>query len=110
LEEEYAVRRRAGIDVDFLSSRDIQERFSFHRPAALLSHLAGEIDAFRLTHKLIAAATRFGLEAYDRTGVSAIETHRDGVELQTANGCRSRLARWCLPPVTRRRSIWTRRS
>jgi glycine/D-amino acid oxidase-like deaminating enzyme len=88
LEEECGVRRRAGIDVDFLSSRDIQERFSFQRPAALLSHLAGEIDAFRLTHKLIATAARFGLEAYDRTDVSAIETHRDGVELQTADGCR----------------------
>jgi glycine/D-amino acid oxidase-like deaminating enzyme len=88
LEAECAARRRIGIDVDFLTTRDIGERFSFQRPAALLSRLAGEVDAFRLTHKLIAAAIHLGLEAYDRTVVSAIETHRDGVELQTEDGCR----------------------
>lgn len=88
LEEECAVRRRMGIDVEYLSARDIRQRFSFQRPAALLSQLAGEIDAFRLTHKLIAGATRLGAEAYDRTVVSGIKSGRNGVELQTADGCR----------------------
>jgi hypothetical protein len=43
--EEYRARRRAGIEVDLLTARDLADRFSFRRPAALLSHLAGEIDA-----------------------------------------------------------------
>jgi glycine/D-amino acid oxidase-like deaminating enzyme len=88
LEEEYKARRRAGIEVDFLSSREIGERFSFQRPAALLSHLAGEVDAFRLTHKLIAQACRLGLEAYDRTFVAKLDPRRDGVELRTGDGHR----------------------
>ena len=88
LEEEYKARRRAGIVVDFLSSRDIGERFSFQRPAALLSHLAGEVDAFRLTHKLIARACRLGLEAYDRTFVVKLDTSGDAVELHTGDGHR----------------------
>jgi glycine/D-amino acid oxidase-like deaminating enzyme len=88
LEEEYKARRRAGIEVDFLSSHDIGERFSFERPAALLSHLAGEVDAFRLAHKLIAQACRLGLEAYDRTFVAKLDPSGDGVELRTGDGHR----------------------
>jgi glycine/D-amino acid oxidase-like deaminating enzyme len=88
LKEEYTARRRAGIEVDFLSAHDIAERFSFQRPAALLSHLAGEIDAFRLTHKLLAQACRLGLEAYDRTFVAKLDPSGDGVELRTGDGNR----------------------
>jgi hypothetical protein len=39
----------AGIEVELLAERDIRERFSFTRPAALLSLVAGEVDAYRLT-------------------------------------------------------------
>jgi glycine/D-amino acid oxidase-like deaminating enzyme len=88
LEEEYQVRRRVGIEVDLLSAHDIGERFSFQRPAALLSHLAGELDAFRLTHELLAAACRSGLEVYDRTPIAGQESERDGVDLRTGDGCR----------------------
>jgi glycine/D-amino acid oxidase-like deaminating enzyme len=88
LEEECEARRKIGIHVDLLSARDIQDRFSFQRPAALLSHLAGEIDAFRLTHKLIASAIPWGLEAYDRTVVAGLKPGKDGVELRTTDGCR----------------------
>ncbi|HEX7337206.1 MAG TPA: FAD-dependent oxidoreductase [Gemmatimonadales bacterium] len=88
LEDECSARRKIGIEVDFLLAADIRQRFPFQRPAALLSQLAGEIDAFRLTHKLIAGATRLGAEAYDRTTVSGFESRRDGVELVTADGYR----------------------
>ena len=88
LEEECAARRRMGIEVDFLTSKDIRDRFSFQRPAALLSQLAGQVDAFRLTHKLIAEAVRLGLEVYDRTRVSGLKRTKDGVELKTTNWCR----------------------
>jgi glycine/D-amino acid oxidase-like deaminating enzyme len=88
LQEEYAARRRAGIEVEFLTDRDIQDRFSFRRPAALLSQLAGEADAFRLTHKLIAAATKLGLEVHDRTVVSAFNPHKAGVEIRSTDGYR----------------------
>ena len=90
LHEEYAARRRAGIEVEFLAARDIQDRFSFRRPAALLSQLAGEADAFRLTHKLIAAAARQGLEVHDRTVVAALDQRKDGVDIRTADGYRIR--------------------
>ncbi len=90
LKQEYDARKRMGIEVDFLERQDIAQRFSFRRPAALLSQLAGEVDAYRLAHKLIGEAIHLGLEVYDRTVVSGIKADNDGVELTTGDGCRVR--------------------
>lgn len=86
LERERLARRSAGIEVELLSERDIRERFSFSRPAALLSPVAGEVDAYRLTHRLLAEAAAAGLEVYDRTPVVKYLSEPDGVELHTGGG------------------------
>jgi glycine/D-amino acid oxidase-like deaminating enzyme len=88
LKQECEARKRIGIEVEFLDRHDIAREFSFRRPAALLSQLAGEVDAYSLTHKLLRAAVQNGLEVYDRTEVSGIETSNDGVELTTGDGFR----------------------
>jgi glycine/D-amino acid oxidase-like deaminating enzyme len=90
LEQECRARQQIGIEVELLSPRDIGERFSFRRPAALLSSLAGEVDAFRLTHRLLANASRSGLEVYDRTVITAVESDAHGVELRAKDGHRVR--------------------
>jgi glycine/D-amino acid oxidase-like deaminating enzyme len=88
LERERLARRTAGIEVDYLAERDIRERFSFSRPAALLSPVAGEVDAYRLAHKLLAEAQASGLEIYDRTPVTEWQSTLLGVELRTEHGHR----------------------
>jgi glycine/D-amino acid oxidase-like deaminating enzyme len=88
LEREWLTRRSAGIEVELLDQRDIRDRFSFAAPAALLSPVAGELDAYRLTHKLLAEARAAGLEVYDRTRVTAYASSKDGVELRTDSGVR----------------------
>lgn len=88
LEHERLARRAAGIEVEYLSERDIRDRFSFSRPAALLSPVAGEVDPYRLAHKLLKEAREAGLEVYDRTPVVKYLSERNGVELQTAGGHR----------------------
>jgi glycine/D-amino acid oxidase-like deaminating enzyme len=90
LEQEHLARRSAGIEVELLGKRDIRERFSFSRPAALLSPVAGEVDAYRFTHKLLAEAAASGLEIYDRTRVAKYLSEPDGVELHTDDGHRIR--------------------
>jgi glycine/D-amino acid oxidase-like deaminating enzyme len=93
LEREWLARRSAGIEVELLGKRDIRDRFSFTGPAALLSPLAGELNAYRLTHKLLAEARRAGLEVYDRTRVTAYTSTKDGVDLRTDSGVRIRARR-----------------
>jgi glycine/D-amino acid oxidase-like deaminating enzyme len=90
LEREWLARRAAGIETELLSDRDIQRRFSFTRPAALLSPVAGEVDAYRLAHKLLREAAGLGLEVYDRTPVVRYASGRKGVELEAGNGARVR--------------------
>jgi glycine/D-amino acid oxidase-like deaminating enzyme len=111
LERERRARREIGIEVDLLSPSEIRSRYSFDRPAALLSRVAGEVDPLRLTHALLAAGLRDGLEIYDRTGVARYQSDRKGVLLETADGWRIRagkaiFATGCnIPPFFPRRTI-----
>ncbi len=88
LERERLARRAAGIEVEYLTESDIRQRFSFKRPAALLSPVAGEVDAYRLAHKLLHEARGVGLEVYDRAPVDKYVSTREGVELRTREGHR----------------------
>lgn len=83
LQRECAVRRRHGIDVEFLTKQDIAGRFSFSRPAALLSRDAAQIDAYRLTHTLLRCISARGARVYDRSEVSGFTTDKSAITAQT---------------------------
>ncbi len=111
LERERRARREIGIEVELLSPSDLRSRYSLERPAALFSSAAGEVAPLRLTHALLAAGLRDGLEIYDRTGVARYQSDRKGVLLETADGWRIRagkavFATGCnVPPFFPRRAI-----
>jgi glycine/D-amino acid oxidase-like deaminating enzyme len=95
LRAECAARQAAGIEVAFLTEPEIAARFSFRRPAALLSSTAAEVDAFRLAHRLLARAQSRGARIFDRTPVEKYEPREDGITLTTDRGHRIR-ARWAV--------------
>ena len=95
LQEELQLRRKMGIELEFYDASALRARFSFSRPAALLSKDGGQVDPHRLTHGLLAAGTRAGLEVYDRTEMARLEETGRGVRITTQNGCQ----------VTARRAI-----
>jgi glycine/D-amino acid oxidase-like deaminating enzyme len=86
LRTEWAMRRAIGLQVDWLDETDIAERFSFKRPAALLSYDAAQVDAYAFAHALLRDACYRGLRVFDRTTVSKIDAASDGVTLETADG------------------------
>jgi glycine/D-amino acid oxidase-like deaminating enzyme len=86
LKTEYAARRAIWIEVELLTERDLRQRFSFTRPAALRSALAGELDAFKLTYLLLADGVERGLAVFDRTRVVRYDAVRGGVRLGTEQG------------------------
>jgi glycine/D-amino acid oxidase-like deaminating enzyme len=86
LRKEYTARREHGFDVEFLESADIAREFPFNAPAAIRSRGDAEIDAFRLTHRLLEAARRLGLRAYDRTSVTTIRRSSSRSTLETDRG------------------------
>ncbi|HEU4830303.1 MAG TPA: FAD-dependent oxidoreductase [Gemmatimonadales bacterium] len=91
LRRECADRSALGIAVEFLDRGELGRRFGIDRPGALLSAVGGEIDAYRLTLRLVEAAARIGTRV--RTGpasqVTAIEAGTS-VVATTAGGHRVR--------------------
>jgi len=86
LREEFQLRRKMGIELEFYDSAALRKRFPFSRPAALFSKDGGQIDPHRLTHGLLAAGKRAGLEVCDRTEMTSMEQTRRGVRVITKNG------------------------
>jgi glycine/D-amino acid oxidase-like deaminating enzyme len=86
LREEFQLRRKMGIELEFFDAAAIRKRFPFSRPAALFSQDGGQADPHRLTHGLLAAGERAGLEVCDRTETKRLEQTRRGVRLTTRNG------------------------
>ena len=87
LREEFELRRKIGFKLEFLDAKAIQSPFPFSRPAALYSQDGGQVDPHRLTHGLLAAGQKKGLEIYDRTKMARLDQTRRGVRITTENGC-----------------------
>ena len=83
LKQELELRNQIGIQVDWLDQAQIKRRFGFTRPAALLSHDAAELNAFKFTHQLLGRAQALGARVFDRTAMSRVEPHDGGVRVQT---------------------------
>lgn len=86
LREEFQLRRDMGIDLEFCDAAAIRTRFPFSRPAALYSKDGAQVDPHRLTHGLLVAAKRAGLEVCDRTEMARLEPTRRGVRITTQHG------------------------
>lgn len=87
LEQEYLVRRQFGIsNVQWLDESDVQQRFGFHAPAALLSPDGAEMDAYGLTHALLSSGSLGGVQVFDRTEAVAIVHHKRSVTVHLKSG------------------------
>jgi len=86
LAEECRKRQEMGIAVELLDAEDIRARFSFDRPAALVSEQAAELDCHRFCHALLKRAQEQGARVFDRTRAVRREAEKAGVRLTTDRG------------------------
>lgn len=86
LKEETTIRKQFGFDVHLLDQSDIEGRYGFSAPAAILSKQGADINAYTFTHALLQAALKMGLRVYDRTRVRSIQYKKNGVILDSENG------------------------
>ena len=86
LHDELRIRREAGFEIDYLERSDIRKQFGFDAPGALLSGLAGQTDAYLLTHELHQYNLARGGRVYDRTNISDIDHRQRSVRLKTESG------------------------
>ena len=86
LEEECAMRRRHGFDVDWLDAGDVQARYGFAAPGAILSRKAAKVDPYRMASRLLMRLEAQGVPVHDRSPVTRIAADARGVELETTDG------------------------
>ncbi len=95
LRREYEARRAAGFKVEWWTHGKLVRRSSLSQPAAILSASgeAAQVDAYALTHGLLASAVRAGARVYDRTTVIRNRISPREVELITDREAKVR-AKW----------------
>jgi glycine/D-amino acid oxidase-like deaminating enzyme len=86
LREEYALRKAHGFPVTYFGERDIQTRFGFTAPGAILSNAAAYTDAYVFTHALHQQSIRNGLKVFDRTYIEKVAYGKRSITLTTADG------------------------
>lgn len=88
LEKEHAVRRANGFETELLNAKEVKARFGFSKSAGLVSHKAGEVDPYRLTHLLFQDVIKRGGRVMDRSKVAKYENVDGGFVVLTAGGHR----------------------
>lgn len=85
LEKEYKRRLELGFPVSWLGRRDLRAR-GMEAPCALRSRIAGQVDPYRLTHRLLRLASARGLRIFDRTTALGYSHSRGQVTVKTERG------------------------
>ncbi len=93
LRREFAARREAGFSVDWWSRSRLARSSTLPQSAAIFSQDGAQVDAYALSHGLLAAAQRRGVSIYERTSVTRTRFRSRGVELKTSRGCTVRARR-----------------
>lgn len=88
LEKEYLLRKRAGFNLQLLTTNDLDSLFGFRKPGALLSADGALVEAYELTHALLRHGQDKGMIVYDNTEVTHIDYEERGVVLQTEWGAK----------------------
>ncbi|HEY1921597.1 MAG TPA: FAD-dependent oxidoreductase [Tepidisphaeraceae bacterium] len=86
LNAETKARQELGLEVEYLNRESLAKRFSIQRPAAILSHVAFQLDPWKFTKHLLIAAEYLGAKIFAQTKLLPI--HGDHLLHQTQDGRR----------------------
>lgn len=95
LKKEFQARSRAGFHVRYLTTDNIENRFSFTASGAILSVDAAEINPLQLTYELVRAAQKKRARVFASTKVIRTTEHQHSVRVRTSNG-QEIIARWVI--------------
>ena len=85
LRKEYEARRKLKFPVTMLDRRELRMS-GIEGAAALRSSIAGEVDPYRLTHRLLRLASSRGFRVFDRTAGCGYHHSRTHVTVKTNRG------------------------
>ena len=85
LKDEYKIRKENNFDVIFLDGKTIRNVYGFDAPAAILSELGAQTDAYSFTHALHQYNLKKGAKVFDRVNIMKIHHNKNEVILTTQN-------------------------
>ncbi len=86
IKEEYEIRKKNGFSVEYIDEKNSKDKFSFPVKAGIYStEGAAQIDPYRFTHELINQSVRKGLNVYENTEITSIDSKKDYVVFTTRN-------------------------
>ncbi len=86
LRAECELRARHGFPVRWLAAGDVEERYGFAAPGAILSSVAARMDPYRAAWGLLLRLRKAGVRVHDRAAIASIEPRARDVLLATADG------------------------
>lgn len=87
LKKEFEARRQYDFPVRWLEASEIRQRYNLQQShGGILSRQGGSVDAFHLTHDILAHNHKKGLLIYDKTNMEKVDYHNRGVRVITEYG------------------------
>jgi glycine/D-amino acid oxidase-like deaminating enzyme len=85
LKKEFDIRKENNFEVEWLTGKDVKYGYGFSAPAAILSELGGQTDAYAFAHHLHQFNLRNGCKVFDRTKAINISHNKNSVVIKTEN-------------------------
>jgi glycine/D-amino acid oxidase-like deaminating enzyme len=86
LKKEFAIRDRYALGVTWLEAKEVKREYGIVCHGAILSDVAGSVDAYRLAHELIAMNVAKGMNVYDQTVIKEIKENGEESKIITESG------------------------
>ena len=83
LEREAGLRAEHGLPAEFWDRKRIAGRYAIRAHGGIRSSIAGQIDPYRFTHRLLARAAERGARIFDRTAMTGLDHVDGGVRIAT---------------------------
>ncbi|WP_203289148.1 FAD-dependent oxidoreductase [Metabacillus sp. cB07] len=86
LKKEFKALSKHGFPVSFLEEDEIEERFGFKKPAALLTDGDAEVNPYKFAQTLLEDAHNRGMQIYENTAVEEGDREEEYVIMHTPHG------------------------
>ncbi len=87
IKKEYEIRKKHGLPVTMLSSKEVKKAYGFDTSCALMNEESGQIDAYLASTILLDYnMKKHGLEVFTQTTVSSCKKKGNAYETKTENG------------------------
>lgn len=86
MRDELDLRRKHGLDAQWLDGEAVRHDYGIEAPGAILSKQAARMDPYRAAYRLFARMRKHGTRIFDRTRIEDITATSRGITLRTLDG------------------------